>query len=46
MVLRKQQSGAVLFIGVLIILVLSILVATAAQSSVLQQKMTSITFPI
>lgn len=41
MVLRKQQSGAVLFIGVLIILVLSILVATAAQSSVLQQKMTS-----
>lgn len=38
---QKKQSGAVLIVGLVIILVLSIIVLSATQSTVLQQKMST-----
>ena len=36
---KKKQSGAVLIVGLVLVLVLSIIVLSATQSTILQQKM-------
>ncbi len=41
MKLKKQQTGAVLLVGLIMVLVLSVVVAASTKTTILQQKMTS-----
>lgn len=38
---RKKQSGAVLIVGIVMLLILSIIVIAGSKSTIMQQKMTS-----